>query len=509
MTDPFSRKNTGKVFLVGAGPGDAGLITVRGVECLKKADLVLFDYLVNPQLLHYAPCNSEKISLGHHHSGREYAQEYIQERMVAAAKSGKIVVRLKGGDPMIFGRAAEEISALAAENVPYEIVPGVTSALAASGYAEIPVTFGDRASAVAFVTGHQRAGKNAEPLDYAALADFPGTLVFYMGVHSARHWSEALLSRGKLTETPVAIVRRASWPDQEVIRCTLGEVAEMLESRSIRRPAVIVVGEVVDYAPAVSWFCSRPLFGKTVLSTRPEGGREQQDELAERLRDLGAEVLFQPAIRISDPLDWRGVDNAIARLREFDWIVFSSVNGVHYFFDRLFYNGFDVRSLGDVKIAAIGPATAEAVQRFSLRADRVPAEFRAEALADSLAADSAGKRFLLIRASRGREALAARLAAAGASVEQVVAYLSEDVEQPEDAIAARLASDTIDWVTVTSSSIARSLVKLFGETLRRAKLASISPVTTSVLEELGFKPAAEAQEYTATGLTEAICREKP
>jgi uroporphyrinogen III methyltransferase / synthase len=267
---------------------------------------------------------------------------------------------------------------------------------------------------------------------------------------------------------------------------------------------VIVVGEVVDYAPAVSWFSARPLFGKTILSTRPESGREQHDDLAEKLQDLGAEVLFQPAIRISDPPDWRPVDEAIGRLHEFDWIVFSSVSGVHYFFDRLFQNGFDVRRLGGAKIATIGPATAEALQCFSLRADRVPAEYRAEALADSLVADSIGRRFLLIRASRGRDVLAERLTESAASVEQVVAYSSKDVEQRDEAIAERLMSDSIDWITVTSSSIARSLVKLFGETLHRAKLASISPVTTTVLEELGFHPAAEAHEYTASGLAEAI-----
>ena len=504
VNSPQNTKSSGKVYLVGAGPGDPGLITLRGVECLQQADLVLYDYLVNRELLDHAPAAAEKVCLGHHHTGREYSQEEINIRIIAAAKVGKNVVRLKGGDPLVFGRAAEETAALAAAEISYEIVPGVTAAIAAAGYAEIPITSGDKASAVAFITGHERTGKDGEPLDYSALADFPGTLVFFMAVHSAGRWSQALLARGKPADTPVAIVRRCTWPDQEIVRCTLGDVAVVIDRKNLRPPAVIVVGEVVGVMPAVSWFSARPLFGKSVLITRPRENREMRDHLTDKLRESGAEVLYQPAIVISDPPDWQLLDDAIARLPELDWLVFSSVNGVRYFFDRLLQNGGDARRLGNVKIAAIGPTTADELKQYSLRADVVPTEFRAEALADALAGKAARRNFLLIRASRGREVLAEQLTAAGANVEQAVAYASSDVEQPDEAIAARLAAGKIDWITVTSSSIARSLAKLFGENLRRAKIASISPVTSATLRELGFEPVAEARVFTAEGLAEAI-----
>ncbi|MCC6124427.1 MAG: uroporphyrinogen-III C-methyltransferase [Pirellulales bacterium] len=527
---PLPSKTTGKVYFVGAGPGDPGLITLRGVECLRMADLVLHDYLVNRELLDHAPPSAEKVCLGHHHTGREYSQEEVNAQMIAAARAGKSVVRLKGGDPLVFGRAAEETAALAAAGIAYEIVPGVTAAIAAAGYAEIPITSGQQASAVAFITGHERSAKAGERLDYAALADFPGTLVFYMGIRSADRWSQALLARGKPPQTPAAIVRRCSWPDQEVVRCTLGDIAEVVETRGIRPPAVIVVGEVVEAMPAASWFAAQPLFGKSVLITRPRESRlgdwsifrredtadnfdfprimdlspSPRDEMTENLRAWGAEVLFQSAIAISAPLDWGPLDRALARLEEFDWLVFSSMNGVRYFLERLLHGGGDARRLGKAKIAAIGPSTAEELKNCRLRADLVPGEFRAEALADALCAEAAGRRFLLIRASRGREVLAEQLAAAGATVEQVVAYSSIDVERPDEAVAARLAAGGIDWITVSSSSIARSLAKLFGENLRRTKLASISPVTSATLRELGFEPAVEARQFTAIGLAEAI-----
>jgi uroporphyrinogen III methyltransferase / synthase len=507
----------GTVYFVGAGPGDPGLITLRGVECLRRADLVLYDYLVDRTLLDHAAAVAEKVCLGHHHSGREYSQDEINARMIAAAKHGKTVVRLKGGDPFVFGRAAEETAALAAAGIPYKIVPGVTAAIAAAGYAEIPITCSHRASAVAFITGHERTEKDGDPLDYAALADFPGTLVFYMGIHSAKRWSQALLARGKSPQTPVAIVRRCTWPDQEVMHCSLEDAAEAIASKAIRPPAVIVVGEVVELMPAASWFSSRPLFGKTVLVTRPAQigdlpascRVDVHDDLTDRLRQSGAEVLHQPAIVISDPADWRPLDGALARLKDFDWLVFSSGNGVRYFFARLRERGSDARQLGNVKIAAIGPTTAQALEDYQLRADLMPGEFRAEALADALAAKAAGRRFLLIRASRGREVLAERLSAAGATVEQVVAYNSSDVDCPDEVIAARLAVGGIDWITVSSSSIARSLARLFGDNLRRSRLASISPVTSATLRELGFEPAAEAQVFTAAGLAEAILRHRP
>ena len=493
--------NPGRVFLVGAGPGDPGLITLRGVECLRQADLVLYDYLVNPALLDHAPPSAEVACLGHHPRPRMIPQDEVNRRMIDAARAGKTVVRLKGGDPHVFGRAAEEIAALRAAGISFETVPGVTAALAVAGYVGIPLAHADHASALALVTGEEKRGKAGPPLDYGLLADFPGTLIFYMGVGSVGRWSDALLHRGKSPDTPVAIVRRCSWSDQETVRATLGTVAQVISERNLRPPAVIVVGEVVSFAPEVSWFTARPLFGVRVLVTRP---REQAGALFARLGELGAQVDVQPAIRISDPADWGPVDAALAQLDRYDWLVFSSVNGVRYLLDRLLESRGDVRRLGNVRLAAIGPATAEELTRYRLQADLLPGEYQAEALASALAREAPGRTFLLARASRGREVLAEQITAAGGTVHQIVVYSSTDVEQADPEVAAALSDGRIDWVTVTSSAIARSLARLFGHDLRRTKLASISPITSEVLHELGYEAAVEATEYTMDGLVDVM-----
>ena len=495
------------VYLVGAGPGDPGLITAKGLDCLRRAALVICDYLVNPILLQSANATAEVVRLGHH-DGDDLSPDEIHARLIAAARQGRVAVHLKGGDPDVFGRCAEETAALQAAGVSYEVVPGVTAALAAAAYAGIPLTHGAAASAVAFITGHQRRD-HRPPLDYAQLGNFPGTLVFYMGMSSAADWAGALVAHGRPPQTLVAVVRRCSWPDQQVTRCTLATLAATIAKDNLRPPAVIVVGEVVAAMPAVAWFAARPLFGQRVMVTRPRG---ESAALCARLMELGAEVLDQPAIEIGPPADWRPVDAALTQLDRYDWLVFSSANGVSYFLDRLFAGGGDARRLGGMKLAAIGPGTAEALAPYGLRADLVPDEFRAEALAEALvavcqgggAAGAAPVRFLLVRASRGREVLAERLSAAGASVTQVVAYESCDVAAADPAIAAALAAGQVDWITVTSSAIARSLVRLFGEDLRRARLASISPLTSGVLAELGFPSAAEAARYTIEGVVAAI-----
>lgn len=489
------------VYLVGAGPGDPGLITLRGVECLWRADLALYDYLVNPAILKHLRAGAEAICLGRHGNHRLMSQDEVNERMVAAARQGKTVVRLKAGDPAVFARAAEEIECLQAAGISFEVVPGITAALAAGSYAGVPLTHRDVASAVALVTGHEQGDKGVSSLDYRALAAFSGTLVFYMGVTSAPVWTQALMAAGKPADTPAAIVRRCSWPDQSVVRCSLGEVAAVVAEHRIRPPVLFIVGAVAGLAPTVSWFATRPLFGRRVLVTRPA---EQAESLVKRLEELGAAVLVQPAIEISEPADWAPVDAALEKLDRFDWLVFSSANGVRYLLERICQAHGDLRRLGRVRLAAIGPGTSEALAEYRLKADLQPAEFRAEALADALAPDASGRRFLLVRASRGREVLAERLQAAGGIVEQVVVYRSTDVTSPELEVAAALAAGQIDWITVTSSAIARSLAALFGEQLRQAKLASISPITTATLVELGFPPAAEAAEYTMLGVAEAI-----
>lgn len=502
MTDP-----RGKVYLVGAGPGDAGLLTLRGAECLGLADVVLYDYLASPELLIHVRAGVERICLGRHGHGRLMSQTEINETMVRHAKSGRTVVRLKGGDPAIFARLAEELVALSAAGLRYEIVPGVTAAQAASSHASIPLTDRDEASCVAFVTGQEKHDQSsADTLDYAALAKFPGTLVFYMGVTTAGTWSRALIDHGKRADTPVAIVRRCSLPDQQTFFTTLGRLGETVRAKKLRPPAVVIVGDVAKERDISNWFTTRPLFGQTVLITRPE---HQSDDLANQLQNLGANVLRQPAIEILPPADWTPVDSVIERLSEFDWLVFSSSNGVEYFLDRLLALGHDIRRLGSMQLATIGPGTAAALTKFHLKADLQPETYRAESLAEALAPSARGKKFLLARASRGREVLPEMLTAAGATVEQVVTYESRDVDTAAEDIAHALATGSISFTTVTSSAIAHSLVRLFGDDLHKTRLAAISPLTASTLTDLGFPPEIQVSTYTVDGLMSAILAASP
>lgn len=496
----------GKVYLVGGGPGDPGLITLRGSQLLAKADAVLYDYLVNPLILAHANPAAELVCLGRHGRGRLVPQTEINALLIELSRQGLSVVRLKAGDPIVFARAADEISALDAAGIPYEVVPGITAALAVGSYAGIPLTHGEGASAVALVTGQERAEKASQGLDYTALAAFPGTLVFYMGVTTAPRWTTALILAGKAASTPAAIVRRCSWPDQQTIHCTLGTVADEIEARKLRPPALVVVGEACSLAWPQGWFVHRPLFGSRVLVTRASS---QTLPLATKLTELGADVLVQPAIEIAPPDDLAAVDRVLAELERFDWLVFSSSNGVQALLDRLLLTR-DLRAIVHLKLAAIGPGTADMLARYHLYADVVPEEFRAESLAAALRGEAqAGRRFLLARASRGREVLAEELTAHGGTVEQVVVYSSHDVPQADPEIVDELAQGRIHWVTVTSSAIARSLVRLFGAELRKSRLASISPVTSGALRELGFEPEVEAQAYTIEGLVEAILQAHP
>lgn len=492
----------GKVYLVGAGPGDPDLITLRGAACLREADVIFYDYLASPQLLLGARAGAELVCLGRHGHGRLMTQAEINQRMIVAARAGRSVVRLKGGDPAVFARLAEELAALEAADIAYEIVPGITAAQAASSHAGIPLTDRDDASCVAFVTGQECHGKPGhDTLDYGALAKFPGTLVVYMGVTTAPEWSGELISHGKDASTPIAIVRRCSLPDQQTVFTTLGELAKQIHAEKLRPPAVVIVGDVVRAREVPTWFTSRLLFGRTVLVTRPQ---HQTESMVGQLRALGAEVLYQPAIEISPPSDWRPADAVIERLAEFDWLVFSSGNGVHFFLRRLLDLGHDTRLLGGRRLAAIGPATVEALAEYRLHADLQPDSYRAEALAETLAPHAAGKRCFLARASRGREVLAEMLTAAGAVVTQAVVYESRDVRSPNPDVLESLQAGRIDWTTVTSSAIARSLVAMFGDTLRHTHLVAISPLTAEVLAELGYPPAAIAKTFTSEGIIAAI-----
>ncbi len=491
----------GRVYLVGAGPGDPGLLTLRGAACLRLADVVLYDYLVNPSLLDHAPPGARLECLGRHGRGRLWTQTEINARVVAEARAGQSVVRLKSGDPLVFAHAAEEIAALVAADIPYEIVPGVTAALAVGAYSGVPLTHRDVSSAVALVTGHEGDGKPGSELDFDALAQFPGTLVFYMGLTTAPIWCRRLVSAGKPSHTPVALVRRCTWPNQSQVFTTLCEVPAELQRLAWRPPVLAIVGDVVNLRWPVDWIASRPLFGQRVMITR---AANQAAELRARFESLGAEVIAQPAIDIAPVADTTLLDQALDAVGSFAWLVFSSANGVRALLDRLLARGADVRCLAGVRLAAMGPGTAAALASYHLHTDLQPDDYRAESLADALADRVAGARVLLVRADRGREVLAQRLQAAGALVEQVVVYESHDVAEIDPELAARVAAGQMDWITVTSPAIARSLARLFGGALSQTRLVSISPLTSAALVELGFHPAAESREATLDGLVAAV-----
>src|SRR5712691_140129 len=362
--------NLGIVYLVGAGPGDPGLLTLRGLECLRRADVVLYDGLVNPALLRHTPAQAIRTCRVSEGGERHLDQPEINQRLIAAARAGQVVVRLKGGDPFVFGRGSEEAAALADAGIAFEVVPGVTAAVAAGEYAGISLTHREHASAVAFITGHEDPAKGASHLDYASLAGFSGTLVFYMGLHRLSQIAESLIAAGKSSETPVAVISQATLPRQRTVTGTLQTISEQVASAHLRPPSLIVVGECVRQRERIAWFEQRPLFGRRIGVTRAD---EQADPQLGRILELGAEPVLMPTLHIDPPERWDSVDEVLGRPSDFDWIVFTSVNGVRTFFERLWALGRDTRSLGQARLAAIGPSTADALQEFRLRADLMPA----------------------------------------------------------------------------------------------------------------------------------------
>jgi uroporphyrinogen III methyltransferase/synthase len=496
----------GKVYLVGAGPGDPGLLTLKGRQCLAVADLVLYDGLVNPLLLRHSSARAERTARTSSPDGRRLAQDEINARLIAAARAGQTVVRLKGGDPFIFGRGAEEAAALAAAGIPFEVVPGITAAVAAGVYAGISLTHREHASAVAFVTGHEDPQKESASLDYELLARFPGTLVFYMGLHRLRDIASALVAAGKPADTPAAVICRASTPQQRIVADRLDRLPDTAERARLHPPSLIVIGPCVLQREQIAWFENRPLFGKRIGITRPEG---QADAAIERCLQLGAEPVLLPTIRILPPDEWGPVDAALARLAEFAWIVFTSVNGVQFLLQRLWETGGDARRLGRTRIAAIGDSTAAALAEWRLRAEVVPKSFRAEALAAALMPHVAGERVLWARANRGRDVLPNQLAAAGAQVEQVVVYQNVDVEALPEGALRRIEAGELDWIGLSSPSIARSLAKLLSPAARaqlgqRVRVAAISPVTAEEAASTGLPVAVTADVHTWDGLLDAI-----
>ncbi len=496
----------GRVFLVGAGPGDPGLLTLRGKACLEQADLVLYDGLVNPLLLRHSHAKAQRTCRVGGPGERHLDQSEINRELIAAAKSGLTVVRLKGGDPFIFGRGSEEAAALAAEGIPFEVVPGITAATGAAVYAGISLTHRDHASAVAFITGHEDPTKPESAIDYEALARFPGTLVFYMGLHRLPQIAERLIAAGKPPSTPAAVVNRATTPRQRTVTATLSDLPDAVAAAKLSPPSLVIIGECVSVRGQAQWFEDRPLFGQVIGITRPE---EQADSAIDRAVALGALPVVIPTIAIGPAPDLVAVDAVLDRLDQFEWLIFTSVNGVRGLLTRLWERGGDVRRLAHTKLAAIGPSTAAALVEFSLRCDVVPDEYRAEALAERLAPLVKDQRVLWARADRGRDVLPQCLAAAGAQLEQIVVYTNRDVAALPATELAMLERGEVDWIGLSSPSIARNLSTLLSPVARqqlgvRTRLCAISPVTAAAAEEAGLPIAVTAKDYTWNGMFAAM-----
>ncbi|TYT76173.1 uroporphyrinogen-III C-methyltransferase [Desulfobotulus mexicanus] len=499
----------GKVYLVGAGPGDPGLFTLKGRDCMARAGVIIYDYLAAPALLALAAPDAECIYVGKKGGDHTLSQEGINQLIVDKARTGRTVVRLKGGDPFIFGRGGEEAEVLKAEGIPFEIVPGVTAGIAASAYAGIPLTHRKMTATLAFVTGHEDPTKEDSRIDWEALSRGIGTLVFYMGVKNLPLITKQLLKYGRNPETPVALIRWGSTSQQQTVTGTLATIEEEVRRVGLKAPAIIVVGEVVELRSTLAWFeKERPLLGRRILVTR---AREQASDLIAQLTQLGAHCIEMPTIRVVPPEDMSDMDAAIDRLGEYDWLVFTSVNGVKYFFKRLFDRGLDVRALHRVKTACIGPVTAERLLDYGIRCDILPENYRAESVVDAFRKEKmSGVRVLLPRAAEARSVLPDSLREMGAHMDEVTAYVTLPVKDQAEELIALLEKEGADMVTFTSSSTVKNFRSLipdehFGNLIQKLKVASIGPITSDTARELGFHVDTEALEYTIPGLVQAIC----
>jgi len=508
-----TKKNiqNGKVYLVGAGPGDPGLITVKGLECIQKADVIIYDYLASPTLLKHTSQKAEMIYVGKKGSDHTLTQDKINELIVKKAKAGLTVARLKGGDPFIFGRGGEEAEVLIDEGIPFEIVPGVTSAIAAPAYAGIPLTHRDFTSTLAFVTGHEDPTKEGTSINWESLAKGIGTIVFFMGVKNLPDIVHKLILHGMKPDTPVALIRWGTTPNQETVSGTLENIVERVKAAGLKAPAIIVVGGVVTLREKMKWFENRPLFGKRILVTR---AREQASDLVKLLSDLGAECIECPTIKVVPPDDWKPLDTAVEHLSDYNWIVFTSVNGVKFFFERLFANGKDVRALGHLKTASIGPATAKKLLDFGINSDIIPESYRAESVVEAFQKeDIKGKKILLPRAEEARPVLPVELTKMGATVDEIIAYCTKEVMDNADILTDQLREGEIDIITFTSSSTVKNFRAILPQDdkelqnlLRDVIIAGIGPITADTAKELGFNVHIIAESFTIPGLCEAIVK---
>ena len=499
--------NNGIVYLVGAGPGDPSLITLRGVDCLQRADVVVYDYLANEELLSHAPEGAERIYAGKIGGRHNQGQDEINSLLVTKAKGGKVVVRLKGGDPFVFGRGGEECEALRDAGIPFEVVPGVTAAVGASAYSGIPLTHRDITASVAFVTGQEGENKDGSNIDWDRLSLGGGTVVFYMGVTTLRRNMQRMVDHGRSPHTPVALVRWATTGCQQVLVGTLVDIADRAEECGLKPPAITIVGEVVALRERLQWFEKRPLCGKKIVVTR---AAEQAGEFSAKLAARGATVLECPTIRLVEPESWQLLDLAIRELPGYDWLVLTSVNAVRYFFQRLDALGLDARALAGCRICAVGPKTAAELRSFGVKPELVPADYKAEGIVGEFSRlDMQGSRVLFPRADKARDVIPSELKRMGAHVDSPVAYRNIFPERllPETLFA--LEKRSVDCITFTSSSTVQNLAAMLGEEmmldmLKGVVVASIGPITSKSCRDLGLKVDIEPQAYTMDALVEAL-----
>lgn len=493
------------VYLVGAGPGDPGLLTLKAKRCLEQADVVVYDYLVDQRILAYARPGAELIYAGKRRGKAAMSQAAINRLMVDRAGQGQTLVRLKGGDPFLFGRGGEEAQELLKAALPFEVVPGVTSALAVPAYAGIPLTHRDHASAVAIVSGHKEVWDTAPHLNWAILAGVGGTLVFLMGTRQIRNNMRRLMHYQLPGHTPVALIRWGTRPDQDVLVGTVETIADLAEQRGFEPPAVAVVGQVVELRQQLRWFETRPLFGRRIVVTRP---RLQAGGFVEQLEQQGAAVVQLPTIETVPLASSQGLDAALDALSSYDWAIFTSVNGVRYVFERFAHRRHDIRRLAGVRLAAIGPQTAHALEARHLRVEAMPAEYRAEALLPALG-NVAGQRILLPRAAEAREVLPTELRAAGAKVDEIAVYKTVRPPTQTEELRRLLHTRQVDLITFTSSSTVHNFMAAFADRdiptlLGRTTLGCIGPITAATLRGYGLRVRVQPQQYTIAAFSQAI-----
>ncbi|PYV44377.1 MAG: uroporphyrinogen-III C-methyltransferase [Acidobacteria bacterium] len=498
---------TGMVYLIGAGPGDPELISLKGLRCLQAADCIIYDYLVNVDLLSYARADAELVNVGKKGGQTHISQEEINDLIVERANSGKTVARLKGGDPFIFGRGAEEAEALAIAGIGFEIVPGITSGYAAPAYAGIPVTHRDFSPSVAFITGHEDPDKAESLIAWDKISTSIGTLVFFMGVKSLPEIVENLVRHGRSPETPVALIQWGTYFKQEVLIGTLGSIVQQVHSVGFSAPAITVVGEVVRLRDRLKWFENRPLFGKRIIITRPP---EQLEDFKAQLAQLGAEVIAFPTIEIREPTSWEALDEAIREIDQYQWLIFTSVNGVKNFFGRYRLAQKDIRQLKGVKISTIGPATEKAVRAMNLNVEVVPNEFKAEGLVESLKGKvMKGARVLIARAKVARDVLPEELRKQGAQVDVVETYQTTIPKASSSQLQQILEEQPVDLIVFTSSSTVSNLAEIV-EPLSLKKVlvgigvATIGPITAQTAEKYGLKVSVQPSQYNIPALVRAI-----